>query len=875
MKKIDSGNDDKLIASLDASQDKNDEKKEVFERQSFEVGIDGIVSGSNSISMGSLQGFVRDADPIADQPVDPSNTEETSAASQQGEPEKQTEIVADRSISANIETASNEDALAEASKVTLSEISPRPDKTGESAPEIIAPVEFSSEPVERSTPLAGNETPPQSQTADEEKVTNTSVNDISIPKLELPDFETKIDVGENVSDGRVAGRFPKTDHEGNILTYQITNADGEPLPHSVLEFVGNELRVREGVGLDFETAPLHEFYVTMTNVDGGSRTESFEITVADLNEGPEDIALSANTIDENASGAVIGTLSTTDPDAGDSHSYAVDDARFEVVDGDLKLKDGVSLDYESETKVQVQVTSTDTGGQSLTQAFTIDVNDAHAAQLDLNAVALDAPDNVGFAQMSFGSVTVENSGQTEATHGEGAGETATWTNVGTFHGMSFDVVATVMESNTSGYNNSFFGTSGDNAYFFTSAGQSTVRYEYFESGTGKEIVINSSFVIDDLDGESAREGFSINLDEVDAYGLEANGDILLDNSTENELTFEGEGWSSGGDSTNAVAFSMAGTEGFTITYTADTDGRAFMLEGDWDNSYFSDVQVVDTNLDHADVFTEGGSGTAVSSSEVSITDTGGTTLEGAKIVLSNAQAGDELVATGMPAGIVASVDISQAGQVIVTLTGTASHQDYETALKSVTFQNDNDNLASVTRDIRISVDNGREESEISSMSVHVNELGGQGIAMDTGSNQTDDVLTGNDYANTLTGLGGNDTLIGEDGNDTLDGGAGDDQLSGGAGDDVFLINTMDGNDTVAGGQGASWTDVIEIGGVGTGITINGSSIEGDGWTVLLDDGYEIETVNSGELDLSQDASGVLILDEGGTTEFSGIEKFTW
>jgi len=200
---------------------------------------------------------------------------------------------------------------------------------------------------------------------------------------------------------------------------------------------------------------------------------------------------------------------------------------------------------------------------------------------------------------------------------------------------------------------------------------------------------------------------------------------------------------------------------------------------------------------------------------------------------------------------------------------------YETALQSITFQNDNDNLASVTRDIRISVDNGREESEISSMSVHVNELGGQGIAMDTGSNQTDDVLTGNDYANTLTGLGGNDTLIGEDGNDTLDGGAGDDQLSGGAGDDVFLINTMDGNDTVAGGQGASWTDVIEIGGVGTGITINGSSIEGDGWTVLLDDGYEIETVNSGELDLSQDASGVLILDEGGTTEFSGIEKFTW
>ena len=50
----------------------------------------------------------------------------------------------------------------------------------------------------------------------------------------------------------------------------------------------------------------------------------------------------------------LGDLSVeekhTDPDSGDTHTFAVDDARFEVVGGQLKLKAGQSLDFEAETK---------------------------------------------------------------------------------------------------------------------------------------------------------------------------------------------------------------------------------------------------------------------------------------------------------------------------------------------------------------------------------------------------------------------------------------------------------------------------------------------------------------------------------------------
>ena len=71
------------------------------------------------------------------------------------------------------------------------------------------------------------------------------------------------------------------------------------------------------------------------------------------------MALSASKVSENAAGAVIGTLSVTDPDAGDSQSYQVSDSRFEVVNNQLKLKSGVSLDFEQGSSVSVTVTATD------------------------------------------------------------------------------------------------------------------------------------------------------------------------------------------------------------------------------------------------------------------------------------------------------------------------------------------------------------------------------------------------------------------------------------------------------------------------------------------------------------------------------------
>lgn len=101
------------------------------------------------------------------------------------------------------------------------------------------------------------------------------------------------------------------------------------------------------------------------------------------NNAPEAIALDNSSLAENADGAVVGTLSVTDTDAGDTHRYQLSDDRFEVVDSQLRLKPGVALNHEDEAQIWVDVTATDSGGLSVSERFTIDVQDINEAPTDL------------------------------------------------------------------------------------------------------------------------------------------------------------------------------------------------------------------------------------------------------------------------------------------------------------------------------------------------------------------------------------------------------------------------------------------------------------------------------------------------------------
>ncbi|MFC1933412.1 beta strand repeat-containing protein, partial [Chloroflexota bacterium] len=190
-------------------------------------------------------------------------------------------------------------------------------------------------------------------------------------------------VNEN-ADGAVIGNVSVTDPDsGDTYTYAVSDAR--------FEVVGNQLKLKAGESLDYEAEATVSLDITATDSGSLAYTESFTITVNNVNEAPTDIALSNSTVAENTAGAVIGNTSVTDPDFGDTHTYAVSDARFEVVGNQLKLKAGESLDYETETTVSLDITATDSGSLTHTESFTIMVIDANDPPLATN----DAFETIG------------------------------------------------------------------------------------------------------------------------------------------------------------------------------------------------------------------------------------------------------------------------------------------------------------------------------------------------------------------------------------------------------------------------------------------------------------------------------------------------
>lgn len=94
---------------------------------------------------------------------------------------------------------------------------------------------------------------------------------------------------------------------------------------------------------------------------------------------PTDIAVSSAVVAENSiGGTLVGTLSVSDADAGDIHSFAIsgtDHGLFEIVGSQILVKAGAVLDYETRTSYSLAVTATDSAGLAVTKTFTIALTD--------------------------------------------------------------------------------------------------------------------------------------------------------------------------------------------------------------------------------------------------------------------------------------------------------------------------------------------------------------------------------------------------------------------------------------------------------------------------------------------------------------------
>jgi hypothetical protein len=128
-------------------------------------------------------------------------------------------------------------------------------------------------------------------------------------------------------------------------------------------------------------------FTIATSVDDGAAiplTGVKDVSGTAQNDAPTAINLSQSTVNETtdtSAGYTIGTLSTTDPDTGDTATYTIvggADAGVFSIGGAgadaLILTDGV-LDRETQASYVVTIRVTDSGGLSHDATFTITVND--------------------------------------------------------------------------------------------------------------------------------------------------------------------------------------------------------------------------------------------------------------------------------------------------------------------------------------------------------------------------------------------------------------------------------------------------------------------------------------------------------------------
>ena len=89
-----------------------------------------------------------------------------------------------------------------------------------------------------------------------------------------------------------------------------------------------------------------------------------------------DILLAQNpALRENVAGTTVGTLSIADPPPGETYVFSLTDDRFQLVGTELRLKDGVRLDFERSPLVRVQVTATDSTGATFVDTVSALVGD--------------------------------------------------------------------------------------------------------------------------------------------------------------------------------------------------------------------------------------------------------------------------------------------------------------------------------------------------------------------------------------------------------------------------------------------------------------------------------------------------------------------
>jgi len=221
---------------------------------------------------------------------------------------------------------------------------------------------------------------------------------------------------ENSFAGTVIGTLSATDPDaGSTFTYALATGNGtNDTDNSLVTISGNQILVKSGAVIDFETNPVLNLYFRVS--DNGNPGLVFDkavtASVIDINESPTDLAFTSTGVQENsAAGTFIGTLSATDPDAGSSFTYALvagngtnddaDNSLVEIVGNEVRLKSGASIDFETNPLLNLNIRVTHNGNPGLTFIKAVGIS-----VLNANDVPTGIPTTTGTSKVGS-TITID------------------------------------------------------------------------------------------------------------------------------------------------------------------------------------------------------------------------------------------------------------------------------------------------------------------------------------------------------------------------------------------------------------------------------------------------------------------------------------
>ncbi|MEO0854043.1 MAG: cadherin repeat domain-containing protein, partial [Cyanobacteria bacterium J06648_11] len=225
----------------------------------------------------------------------------------------------------------------------------------------------------------------QSITLDVEVSDSGVLTDMAIVTVNLNDIneapvvaDQSFAIAENSSNGTSVGTVAASDPDASTMqSYAVTGGTGSSA--FAIDTATGEITVVDSSLLDFETSPSLTLDV---EVSDGTLSDTATVTIAlnDVNEAPV-LANQTFAIAENSTtGISVGTLSASDPDAGDVLTYAVTGGSgttaFSVdpATGEISVADSTQLDFETTTSFTLDIEVSD-GMLTDTAIVTIDVND--------------------------------------------------------------------------------------------------------------------------------------------------------------------------------------------------------------------------------------------------------------------------------------------------------------------------------------------------------------------------------------------------------------------------------------------------------------------------------------------------------------------